>query len=159
TMKSYKQCKWVKNAHVLLSGLVLAGSLVAFGGPVQAFPTFASVCTAVPADATRLLGLGTHQVQATSNGGSYANKPACPSWVVDVYVPSSSSGTGSDLKTFSFTDTGSGILYYYASNSTACTSVHTWEYLYRKRAGETQFQLIAWEKRDGMWSPGAQFVP
>jgi hypothetical protein len=149
-MTTKKQYNWRKSGRAMLAGLLLTGLSVTVAEsapPILPLPDF---CASGAADATRTLGVKIDSVQATSNGGAYANKTFCPRWVVDIKVPRTSSPASKyGLKEFHlYGDLAAA----YPTTQAACESVEIRATLYKRVSGK--FKKIGWEKRKGEWGPG-----
>jgi hypothetical protein len=118
----------------------------------------AAVCENAPANASLSLGPVTHSVKKTSNDGSYANV-GCHYYVVDISVPSNSSGTGKDLQSFTIWTNFSDSFIAPTSAKVVCEA--NWEktFVYKKAGGVGSFQLVGSWERKGKWltGPGVLF--
>jgi hypothetical protein len=102
-------------------------------------------CKTQAANATLTLGSGVSSVNSTSNVVYSGN--LCNRWVVDIRVPSNSSGTGSDLLAFGIGANGT----VGPPNKADCESYTEQTSIYRKAYRETEFKFIAGGTKKGVW--------
>ena len=137
-----------------LCGAVLASDAArADEGSMQA-PIPIYPCAVGAPDATRTMGPNVNSVTSSSAGGAYGAKPLCRAWVVDINVPSTSSGTAGWGKPISF---GGLPETYGANNKAECEATAVVEQLFRKPQGATSFTRIAGGTRRGVWTQGDMF--
>ncbi|HEV2852534.1 MAG TPA: hypothetical protein VHC97_06995 [Thermoanaerobaculia bacterium] len=131
-----------------LAALTFAGLALAMAGPAMAV----SVCAhpdLVPGKAL-FLGPNVSSASSESNGGGYAFV-CCRYWVVDISVPSNSSGLNNDLKSFTIWANESGPYSYLTEPD--CKNFWDRTYVYKKPNGATKFQWIAYWERKGEPNP------
>ena len=138
----------------VLCGVVLASDAARadVGGTQQHIPIYP--CAMVAPDATRTMSPNVNSVTSSSAGGAYGAKLLCKSWVVDVNVPSTSSGTAGWGKPISF---GGLPETYGANNKAECESTMVVEQLFSKTLGATSFTRIAGGTLRGVWTQGNMF--
>lgn len=147
------------HAAALVGVSALCGALLAsdaaradVGSVAQPMPF--NPCTVGTPDATRTMGANVNSVTSTSAGGAYGAKALCKAWVVDINVPSTSSGTAGWGKPISF----GGLTDVYGANTKAeCEAVSVVEQVFRKTQGATSFTKIAGGRRVGVWTQGNLF--
>lgn len=128
------------------------GATADVGGMHQ--PVSLNPCAVGAADAVRTMGPNVNSVSSSSAGGAYSTKPMCKAWVVDINVPSTSSGTAGWGKPISF----GGLSETYGANSKAeCEATAVTETLFRKTQGATSFTKVAGGSRKGVWTQGNMF--
>ena len=141
--------------RLLLVVAALAGIAAAAVGNAHAAgnPFASDFCKTAPADRTLALGVGVPSVTASVSGfATYAGNP-CPRYVVDIVVPSSSSGGPGYFDDFTV---GGGILNA-PSSSSVCASASESVRVYRK-TGNGEFVSIGGGRTTGTWNPGGGFV-
>jgi hypothetical protein len=141
---SSKACR-SQLAQLVFTSLALAGFIAIFAGSANAIP-----CWAVSPNMTRILGPGVPDVESTSNGALYA-KSGCHYWVVDISVPSNSSGGSFDLPSILMDSRAS-----FTSNKANCESYRDYILIYVKHPGQSQFDPtpISQGWRKGVWHGG-----
>jgi hypothetical protein len=107
------------------------------------------------ADVTLAFGAGVSSVSSPASTTAYGTRIGCPRWVVDVTVPSNSSGTVHDLRSFSVGGADPNL----PSTKAACESVEIKTMWYRKRLGDPSFTDIGSVTEKGVFNgePGALF--
>jgi hypothetical protein len=105
-------------------------------------------------NATRFLGPGPGDVLSVSDSGTYS-KGGCHYWVVDISVPSNSSGGIEFLPAFSINFSG------VPTTKTSCLAYQDYLVVFVKHQGQPQFDStpIARGSRKGSWHPGNFFGP
>jgi hypothetical protein len=142
---------WLTTARTLLAGFILAGSSTLLASNAQAFVLLNG--KTLPADATRTMGPGIHAVQSSSGNGAYSTDPACRRWIVDINIPSNSSGTGDDSKRVIIFDSSADLV---ANTKAVCQSTEIIESLYKKKPDGT-FQTIGGGTLKGVWKASNLF--
>jgi hypothetical protein len=99
------------------------------------------------------MGPGIHAVQSSSGNGSYSTDPICRRWIVDINIPSNSSGTGNDYKWVKILDSSADLV---ANTKAACQSTEIIENLYKKKPDGT-FQTIGGGTLKGVWKASNLF--
>ncbi|HEX4965678.1 MAG TPA: hypothetical protein VF173_33010 [Thermoanaerobaculia bacterium] len=132
-----------------LAALILAGLSLSLAGPAAAL-----LCENAAANASLVLGPAKHSVKSTSSGGGYATV-SCKNFVVDISVPSNSSGTGTDLKSFSIWTNFENPVGAITAKA-ACLAFSDQTLVYKKAGGAGQFQMIGSWQRSGSWTDPTQ---
>ncbi len=131
-------------------GLAIA-FVVAPVASVHALPPGA-LCDTRPADATLTLGPSVPSVSSLSPNGAYGDRIGCSRWVVDIAVPHTSSGTNSQLRSFTI-----GVPDPMPDTKAACESTEVRTSFFHKLIGQQQFTLYANTYQKGVWNPSADF--
>jgi hypothetical protein len=134
-----------------LAALTVAGLALAMAGPAAALPC--DNPSARP-NASRVLGVNTHKVSSKSPDTGYATVAPCPYWVVDISVPSNSSGTGGDDKSFTILTNPIPL-----NDEGVCTAFQERTYVYKYGVIDIKgtkgfYQIGSW-KREGVWDPNS----
>lgn len=141
-----KESRQLQLARLTLAFIVLAGFGSVFAGRANAYQH----CSNLAAPSAILnLGLAVPIVESTSNGGIY-EQGGCHFWVVDISVPSNSSGGPNSVPSF-FINLGSG---FGPNTKAACDAYADYFVVFVKHQGQTQFGStpIAHGSRKGVWS-------
>jgi len=146
-----KARKQLRPARLVLACIALVGFSFVFAGRANAMPCWALTSPS----ATLSLGLGVPSVESTSNGGIY-EKSGCHYWVVDISVPSNSSGGQNSIPSFGiYLDTWG------PHTKAGCQTYEDYFVVFVKHQGQDQFEStpIAHGSRTGVWNPGKDAIP
>lgn len=109
-------------------------------------------CRLAHANAVLTMGPGVSEVNSTSPNAAYGMVVGCKKWVVDILVPSNSSGTGNELRSIAFVGDSSA-----PANKALCQSYSAYESYYKKAAGQTEYTRVATQWIIGLWHEGNMF--
>jgi hypothetical protein len=144
-----------RSARLLLLVSVLAAAMGAAAGKARAelIPLYDFCKTAAP-DRTLVLGAGVPKVEAAVTGFvMYANNP-CPRWIVDIVVPTTSSGGAGYFDDFAI----AGGIKDTVSSPSWCGGAAESIRVYRKSTPGGDFAYLGGGRTTGTWNPGGGFV-
>jgi hypothetical protein len=153
----------------IASFLVLVAAVAAVAGAAAGnaraqTPLFLDFCKTAAPHATLSLGAGVPSVQSTSPSGSYASG-LCPRYVVDIHVPTSSSGGPGYFDSFTVGGGYAGPAYGSSLGGLPLSQVYCAGYegslrVYRKSALGGDFAYLGGGGLHGEWQPsGGLFGP
>jgi hypothetical protein len=153
----------------LASFVALAAAVAAVAGAAagqaraDTTPLFLDFCKTAAPHATLSLGPGVPSVQTTSPSGSYASG-LCPRYVVDIFVPTSSSGGPGYFDSFTVGGGYAGPAYGSSLGGLPLSQVYCAGYegslrVYRKSALGGEFASLGGGGLHGEWQSGGLFGP